>query len=640
MKPRNPASDAPPQRSLAASTKAEWFVHIKALGLNSVDQYRRWCRRHDFPFNRKKTWRQERAELRIAALERSDQATLDHIHALDLKTVEQYQDWCRRHGFRDRLNKKVSQRQKELIFFRRTSSPTQQTPNEAVAPSPTQATTPDGPAPVDQSLTDHLAALGLANLEAYRLWCRQNGFDPALQKSPAALVRERATAVLRQGKRQQTRMASFIRAIAAGDQAGPALQTRVLQRIKLGFDHTPASARPDLERLLLHLEGHSELLQATPGVSSTGRQPGTAWIDGVIALAQHSDTWTQTPETWSPTGRLHSVQFSALARHLLARYPIPTFMDAVFFVPDPLEAARQQEWFKHMGRGGNIRTADTPVLLSKKMAHHLQEAPPAYTPLQAMRWGQACGFGCNRAQTEALCASFLGKSAADEDFWQTVVQFIGRCPLLPPEKIKPIVNYIAERKFPQEAGEEAPEPNFSMKSRSLPKLIRQVERWQAAWEAAVRLSAEPEEKNKQRRHFSHYYAEEHDAESGRSFEWTIQELGTARSLAREGDAMRHCVADYSNQLGRTSLWSLQVREEGRTHRVLTIAIDIEKEAVSQVRGRFNADPETEVDATGAPLAGPVQAKGRLNRVDRDYLRRSTQVLRAWLKREGIYYFKI
>ena len=113
MKNHSPCPD-PPRRSLVASTKAEWQAHIRALGLKSVDQYRRWCRQHGFSFNRKKTWRQEREERRVAELERSDRAALEHIRALGLKTIEEYQDWCRLHGFRERLQKKARQRHKEL----------------------------------------------------------------------------------------------------------------------------------------------------------------------------------------------------------------------------------------------------------------------------------------------------------------------------------------------------------------------------------------------------------------------------------------------------------------------------------------------------------------------------------------------
>lgn len=621
--PPSPAPPAdPPRRSLVASTHTEWQAHIHALGLKSVDQYRRWCRSHGFAFNRKKTWRQEREERRVAELERSDRAAFEHIRALGLKTVEEYQDWCRRHGFRDRLQKKARQRHKERAHA------------AGLAPSP---------APVDSSGADaaHWASLGLADKGAYDDWCRRHGLDPNPNKTAGALASERALAALELGKRQAQDLKPFIADIAAGRLEDAALQTPLLRRLATGFAVLDDGDRIPLRRLLLHLADSAagiDLLAA--GAVGSDRRPGCAWIDGVCALGRWSDAWVRAPEDWQPTPGTRQSQFAALARHLLAQYPVPSFMDAVFFLPKPENPSGQQAWFVHLAQGGNIRTQATPIALSKKMAHCMLEAPEALSPLQAMRWGQARGYGCSPAQATALAVSLPAAAQADEDFWSSVVQFFARFPDLEAERVQGLVDYINQRKFAQDDGEDPPEPNFSMKSRSLAKLERQARRWRAAWEAALRLSPETEEEKPKggRRRFSHYFEQQQDGD--RTLEWTIQELGTARSLAREGDSMRHCVATYSNQLGRTSLWSMQVREEGRTHRVLTIAIDSEKETITQVRGRFNADPENEVDANGVPLAGPVYAKGRLNRLDRDYLRRSTQILRAWVRREGIYYSKI
>ena len=44
------------------SSNAEWHEHIRSLGLTSADEYREWCRRHGFKFNRRKSWREEREE--------------------------------------------------------------------------------------------------------------------------------------------------------------------------------------------------------------------------------------------------------------------------------------------------------------------------------------------------------------------------------------------------------------------------------------------------------------------------------------------------------------------------------------------------------------------------------------------------
>jgi hypothetical protein len=48
-------------------------------------------------------------------------------------------------------------------------------------------------------------------------------------------------------------------------------------------------------------------------------------------------------------------QFASLVRHLLAEYPVPAFMDSVWF-----KRTRTQNWFIHVGRGHSIRDAERP----------------------------------------------------------------------------------------------------------------------------------------------------------------------------------------------------------------------------------------------------------------------------------------
>jgi len=43
------------KHTLAASSKSDWHAHIRSLGLSSVEEYQKWCRKHGFKFNRKKT---------------------------------------------------------------------------------------------------------------------------------------------------------------------------------------------------------------------------------------------------------------------------------------------------------------------------------------------------------------------------------------------------------------------------------------------------------------------------------------------------------------------------------------------------------------------------------------------------------
>jgi hypothetical protein len=66
------------------------------------------------------------------------------------------------------------------------------------------------------------------------------------------------------------------------------------------------------------------------------------------------------------------------------------------------------------------------------------------------------------------------------------------------------------------------------------------------------------------------------------------------------------------------------------YNVLTVAIDIEFEIVSQVRGRFNLDPEPGGE-------NRAQSRSKLNKRENRYLGAAYDHLQAWLAREKIGY---
>ena len=410
-----------------------------------------------------------------------------------------------------------------------------------------------------------------------------------------------------------------------------------------GLPVSTRTAGGALEELLLHVEGRSELLSTAWGSARLGRRPGNALVDGLIALAHWHQHWVHAPSAWRPGGRSQALQFAPLVRHLLARYDVPAFMDMVWFRGHGAEARRQQGWFVHIGAGANIRTADVPLRLTRRMAHHFLQAPGDCTVEQALRWGQVLGQMGSPDRVAAVNATRLGRSFEHEEFWSTVVHYLVRQPHLDLSLIRPVVDYIHYRRFvPQETiganrrieWGTPPEPHFSMKSRSLPKLLRQVKRWQASW-----LEDEPAPHapwDLRRRRHAHFYHEEVDEPTGRVLEWSIQELATARALANEGEAMSHCSASYSSKLGQMSLWSIQVREGASTRRIMTVAVDNERRVVTQARGRYNSNPEREIGVPDEEWDGS-RDRGWLNARDRDYLRRSYRILQLWLEQEGIVY---
>ena len=151
---------------------------------------------------------------------------------------------------------------------------------------------------------------------------------------------------------------------------------------------------------------------------------------GLLALAAEHRDWLRRAGDWVPSGDGPIGQFASLAQHLLSHYPLPVFMASVWFPGRDPEAIRRQGWYKHLGLGRNIRTADIPLMLTKRMAHEFSLAPDHYSIDKALRWGQVRGLGGSKELARAIVATRLGRSFEHEDFWRTVVHFFVNHPEL------------------------------------------------------------------------------------------------------------------------------------------------------------------------------------------------------------------
>lgn len=315
------------------------------------------------------------------------------------------------------------------------------------------------------------------------------------------------------------------------------------------------------------------------------------YVKGVMALTRDAERWARPIEEWCPTTHNPQRQFSSLARHLWARYHVPLFMDNAWLQGDAIE----QGWFKHIGAGESIRTADhLPISLTKRMAHRLLTAPDAYTPKEALRWAQVQSLGGDRRLSDALLGTRLVREFGDDEFWLGVIRFFIRNPMLDPAQIGPIIDYIWNQKYENrldfvEAGvaeELGPEqPNFSMRGRTVDSLLRAV----AAWHR--RLGKEIKGGNLQWKGsgVGEFASIEGDKDSHNMRVWRIRELLSSRELIAEGRHMRHCVASYASSChrGLCSIWGLSIETGNGIERLLTIELNNQSKEIRQIRGRLN-----------------------------------------------------
>jgi hypothetical protein len=442
----------------------------------------------------------------------------------------------------------------------------------------------------------HIERLGLTDLADYLAWCRARGLRPSIQKSWSELEAEwcvhgRELAVARARLRVDRDPRKLIAGVCAGniaasDIARPSWRSLAERIERAGL----ARAAGDALRALVELvqrRGNLLLAQAAIGDASY------PFLDGLIALCRRRDAWIRSPGDWRARSHNARRQFTSLARHLTARYPVPGFLDGAWLRADA-DAERWRDWFLRIGAGESLRSADAPIALTKRILHHFLRAPEHYAIEHALRWGQVHALGGDRRLVEALLATRIGVRFDHEDFWQSVIRFFVANPELDRAHVGPIVDYLENQRFAAQdvfvargvrAQLPPPQPNLSMSGRSAESLLRQVERWHRA----LGRSAEDPGQRWERCGIG-----ELELETGVRGDnlrvWRIRQLLSAEELRHEGSVMRHCVASYAHRCakGGSTIWTLELWSFEGVQKCVTVEVDQGNRAIVQCRGRSNA----------------------------------------------------
>lgn len=399
-------------------------------------------------------------------------------------------------------------------------------------------------------------------------------------------LRRRADDVLRAAKRRDGSPREQVDAGLVGDPSAGTLAAWIAPRFVVNARPHTALFRDAARRLLAAAVGRRSPLLGQQG-----------YVDACLRLAGAGAHWRRQPEDWRP--RTHNVgrQFAGLARHLLADYPVPPWLDQVWFGDDPLcEAGR--EWFAHVGVGQNLRTApELPFALNKRMAHVAASADPGLSPGQVLRWAQVAGLGASDGVARAVALTRLGQPTTDEPFWLDFGHTLANHPMLDPGQVGPIVDYLFAQKFDpvgnvwdatagqfRHAG--PPQPGLSMKGRTVQSLLRQVRQWhrtlgrgrddrKLAWPPSGIVGFDRVE-----------------GEPGRQRRFVVRELLTSAELLAEGRSMRHCVYSYAGSCahGRSAIFSFAQDVGVGLERRTTIEVSRKTRTVIQARGRLNEKP--------------------------------------------------
>ncbi|MEM9061457.1 MAG: PcfJ domain-containing protein [Pseudomonadota bacterium] len=451
--------------------------------------------------------------------------------------------------------------------------------------------------PLPAAVERHITEMGFQSTRAYLDWCQHNGFDPWLEKSrqEMALERDRHAEILA-ARAKQTRLHKkpkpFLEAVCAGEIHAHQIDRPAFKAVteEIGAAKDDPAYRRSLKDMLLALLRYDSLIfGATPD--------GIPFIRGLIKLHDRKVLWLRPLADWKPRSKNAERQFGELTHHLFDRFgDVPVFMERAWLRTDR-PSWRFRDWYVHLGRGHNLRTAKSPVRVTKRIAHEFLRAPADYTVEQAVRWGQLRAFGAGTATVHAVAATRIGRSFMNEAFWVTVLRFFAENPMLDPRQIGPIVDYLQNQRFegndvelrPGEWRREPPaQPGLTMRGRTVATVLRQVADWHASLGKVRDLpgSVYPA---------AAFTGIEIDRWLGpRKTRFAIRQLRSARDLALEGDALRHCVASYhwSCAQGHCSIWSLSASVGDTYERRQTIEVTKQGEIV-QCRGLANCDPTSE-----------------------------------------------
>ena len=412
------------------------------------------------------------------------------------------------------------------------------------------------------------------------------------------LAAERARAATAALNRLENNPRKLIEAACAGEVRSDQLSRPANRDFCAAIERTTADpdARRSLQELLMFAAYETDFLYDSCTIG--GRV--FPFLNALIKLNDRRGSWIAQPRSWKAPSHNSRRQLSSFLRHLLTRFPVPIFMDEAWLNAGP-GSRRYRDWFVHIGSGQNIRTAKTPVPLTKMMAHHFLEAPDDMPILDAIRWGQVHALGGDKRLTEALLGTRIGTVFANDEFWTSVIRFCIANPMLDRRHAGPIVDFLQNQKFEtvEMMGADGtvttlppPQPNLSMRGRSATALLDAVERWHGELGRKRKLTGATFKR-------SGLSGLQLTSGDGKTI-WQIRELLSEAELALEGRALRHCVVSYASscERGDCSIWTMERRKESELDKLQTI--EVRGKTIVQCRGKHNRPPTAqEFDVVGS-----------------------------------------
>ncbi len=363
---------------------------------------------------------------------------------------------------------------------------------------------------------------------------------------------------------------------------------RCLDRaISSAYEQLGLAGRIALDQLLHAVRAHSDYLR--PRKVFANRFAEVAVLRN---LALWRKRWMRRPLDWVGDGGLHTGTAS-LAEHLLTSYPVPRFLTAVWFG----EALDNEVWrgrYIEHGQGTRFRDLGLPMQMNRSMERAFIQTPDHFPVKLALRRAELLALGAELPLVELVLQTHLGECFEHGEFWRTVLRFFVRHQQdVLPADVSSIVSFLRDIRFEPIQVEtltgthrlSPPEPDFSMKGRTLASMRRRVAHWKKIRGHTLRTSHDWLPLGLRPFQFQAATQDSQDA-----FRWEFVELTNSHQLVAEGHALGHCVGEYSNACvrGDSRIFSLRKHVAGKDpYSVMTVEIDPSDREVVQAQGHRN-----------------------------------------------------
>jgi hypothetical protein len=313
-------------------------------------------------------------------------------------------------------------------------------------------------------------------------------------------------------------------------------------------------------------------------------------VEALVNLGRHRHAWIRPLDAWAGSEAWGPGAVGSLAQHVTARYPVPGFLASAWHAEAPYTRAACR-WYLGHASGRPFRAQPLPIAMSRTMEDAFLRSPAHYEVVYAMRRAELVGLCARPALIDAVMRTPLASDLSHGDFWRSFWCFC-ITKRIPVGQVWPLVHWLdaIRHRYTRVDGPDGPvvqppsHPDFSLEGRTRDSVMQLMDEWYAARRRADdALTWRPSGLRPLTLRFPP------ERRGGPLAVWEVCELTAGAELRAEGDALRHCVATYSQDCaeGESSIWSIRRRRGDTVRSLATIEIDPELRQVVQARAFRN-----------------------------------------------------